>query len=393
MENRPDLFLELPMQQPKLELANYVGAEGLPVPDRYDSVDQAVDSAETVLIRSEHPEDYDGLSGLIDTWKLTEDDKEELKRERAMDEMSSAECDIQRLGFLSWVRQVQEQGFTPDLERDLAEMSVKHRVASSTPLVDMEAVVRETTFTAWEFIPGENLTIVADTSVGGRYHIFNNGSSSRYCTWNVGQEGPFNELVDAYENVRNLEMFNPSHAYLMEFQRSNNGTFYFLQAHRTQDTSQPKFRLDPRAIPMNSIQATWVRGHTPPEGVTVDLCLYNFDRRGSREKKALDTVNDEAAVDTQGASELYEELRMRRRKIQIFTADTEADIVGRSSHGGPSKIAKPEVALATARDVAWHDIFRNFLGEEAFAKVEEGEVLQLPIHVVSDGARAYVEFA
>ncbi|MEK7146388.1 MAG: hypothetical protein AAB802_04395, partial [Patescibacteria group bacterium] len=233
MENREDKFLDLGMQQPKLEIAAYVASQDLPVPDRYASVEKALAARETILIRSEHEDDYDGLSGLIDSWQVTEREKIDLSiGQKDVDEMSSIECDIRKMGFLDVVRRIKASGLTPELERELAQMSVSRRLSSDTPLIDVEKMVSETSFSGWEFIEGENVTVVADTSVKGRYHIFNNGNTSRYCTWDVRQGGPFGSLIRAYEQVRHLEMFNPNHAYLMEFQTGKDGEHFFLQAHR-----------------------------------------------------------------------------------------------------------------------------------------------------------------
>ncbi len=53
--------------QPKRTIGDYVASQGILVPTRFDSLKDARASGKPFIARSEHPQDYDGVSGLVDS--------------------------------------------------------------------------------------------------------------------------------------------------------------------------------------------------------------------------------------------------------------------------------------------------------------------------------------
>ncbi|MBS3095869.1 hypothetical protein J4480_00345 [Candidatus Woesearchaeota archaeon] len=69
-----DYYIQNPERlqgQPKRTIADYVEQNGVLVPRRFDSLAEARKSKKAILLRSEHPQDYDGISGLLDSFQLS----------------------------------------------------------------------------------------------------------------------------------------------------------------------------------------------------------------------------------------------------------------------------------------------------------------------------------
>src|ERR1041385_3469411 len=67
-----DFYEALPPQQPKFEIGQYVADQGIRVPMISDQADweKAFDEG-TAMLRSEMPQDYKGLSGLLSSERLS----------------------------------------------------------------------------------------------------------------------------------------------------------------------------------------------------------------------------------------------------------------------------------------------------------------------------------
>ena len=69
-EEREDYFLQHPLKQPKAEIATYVESFGIPVPKRYSTAEEAftaVSGEGKIIVRSEHPLEYEGVSGMFES--------------------------------------------------------------------------------------------------------------------------------------------------------------------------------------------------------------------------------------------------------------------------------------------------------------------------------------
>ena len=67
MTSHEDYFMANPPMQPKLEIVRYVGSQGFKVPRTFENLEDALATLpdSQLLIRSEHPQDYDGASDLL----------------------------------------------------------------------------------------------------------------------------------------------------------------------------------------------------------------------------------------------------------------------------------------------------------------------------------------
>lgn len=76
LEGRVDQFLENPPKHPKREIADYVEQNGILVPERFQGLEQALDyvkSGGEVIVRSEHPQEYNGASGLLISYSINQE--------------------------------------------------------------------------------------------------------------------------------------------------------------------------------------------------------------------------------------------------------------------------------------------------------------------------------
>ncbi len=73
-KNRSDWFLENPPQQPKREIALYVSSQGVQVPTLFEGIDEALESGREFIIRSEHPQEYQGMSGVLQSHLVSKED-------------------------------------------------------------------------------------------------------------------------------------------------------------------------------------------------------------------------------------------------------------------------------------------------------------------------------
>src|SRR5438270_3822706 len=61
------------LQAPKQEIVDYVEAQGFKVPRRFDTLDEALDivrAGGSIVVRSEHRDEYDGASGLLQSYRI-----------------------------------------------------------------------------------------------------------------------------------------------------------------------------------------------------------------------------------------------------------------------------------------------------------------------------------
>lgn len=376
-----DYYLSHRARQPKKEIADYVSSEGLLVPQRFQSLKAALASELPFIVRSEHPQDYDGVSGLLQSMAVKSAQKRSALMQMSQD----------------------------DVEQQLSGEHRGLNVYCFLTDTSFEEFVRDVSYSYWELIGGQNRSVVADSAIAGRYHIFTSGQSlesppytvNNYTVWENGGilisvpyplEPEFvrglPKIVDFYEQVRHLPRFNPNHCPLIEAQ-TDNGQIYFLQYLRTQDFEKPTFSLD-RDPEIDETEALLVRGATPAEGKI-------YKTRGGLLKGTEVEIKGECNLDQMEASFrihwslLYEEFMCRRRQAE-FIAKNLDDVAVEATHDHPmkSELFKPKLSVVIHREEAILKIFSRYPGYEP-----RGGWGFLPpyinIRVVSDGRRAYIK--
>ena len=370
-----DYFIIHPPLQPKLEVANYVESEGIAVPHRFKNLADALSSEKKFIIRSEHPQDYAGASDEWIAWNI---------RDHVFSQIDTVDQDI--------------------FEDNLKRLSFRHfgqRYCKYTG-ISKEEFFSKISYSYWEYLGGENRTIIADNTVKDRYHIFSNAESSKKGGWLRGgyvvidpegikdysiirkNEGPINSnfqnIIDFYQKVRRLDKFAGNHCPIVEVQTVGDNC-YFLQYHRGIDlSSAPSFTLD-RVAEEGEAEAIWVRGATPENGTVVDTNVYyggySYDLR--EEDAALEYHCDVA----------FRELMIRQRKVQFIREDHLASIADEIvyHHLTVSQLFKPHISIVlTRKDV--ENLLLKDLGKPSIDFLPHKKV-----RVISDGRRAFVSSA
>lgn len=235
--------------QPKRTIADYVEQQGILVPRRFGSLKEARSAGVPIIARTEHRQDYMGVSGLLGSPSF-------LKIDEQLTE--------------SGIKQKVFQDYRDHINGYCKEFNI-----------DKESLMTEVSFSFWEQIGGYNRTIIADSAVLGRYHVTTFSKTPPIRIYSIvesqgnvqhfGDPLPsdadnFFELVKLYEQVRNLDRFDPNHCPILEIQTVDTKN-YFLQYHRTRDFSPANFSLD-RTAEADETIAIFTRGATPQEGVT-----------------------------------------------------------------------------------------------------------------------------
>ena len=389
-----DFFLANRVLQPKLEVANYVASQGVPVPRRYASFAEALHGGTPFIMRSEHPQDYAGVAGLLDSFRISD---ETLSRARAYD--ASQITPNSRDHLLEGLKNKLAGG--SDHELAMAAVQSGHdSIQSYCTYLGLreDDFLSETSYSYWSLLSGLNRTIVADSAIRDRYHIFtsatpNPDTGHNYTivdggrivmSWGWGLDidavhASLTLAIDHYESIRRLSRFDANHCPIIECQFVE-GLHYFLQYHRCRDFEPASFELS-RASEEGEIEAIFVRGATPPEGVVVDTVLFYPHERTLE-------AHEDASFDWH-TNRVFSEIMSRRRTAYFTVMSNRYEIASRTSlpHLLKSRLFKPQVSLA----VPFGNSLDSIVVKAHMMTDQQNAPFRLPIQVTSDGRRALVK--
>jgi hypothetical protein len=273
-------------QKPKLEIGQYVADQGFRVPLTADQADweKAFDDG-TAMLRSEMPQDYDGLSGLLPSERLADSiynwDADGYQHELGsviMKGLRSGELDPEyymshlRGRYMTW----------EFYEADLLKTAVRF---GGLKYLD----IYSTGVSQWRYVEGTNVSVFADPHVEGRYYFGvipyspeDEAGYSRYqpiggYKFDAGEydtplqfrkhDVPFvaRPFVEYYEAVRALPRFDNTQCPVLELQQDPEGNIHFLQYLKT---GQQQRLTEPFDLPSsdNTLRTYNVRGITQPAG-------------------------------------------------------------------------------------------------------------------------------
>lgn len=368
----------------------------------FASLDDALASGKPFVVRSEHPQDYNGASGIVDSLYIkpeeiysfrgrygTTVDWELLKRKG--DVGTKLDVIMQMIGQLGAVPQ-------DEFESNVTRLSdFKIRSLSRFAGLDFDEFQGQISYSYWEGLTGVNRAVIADSAIAGKYHIYTtihaprggvmylaadayriveNGATTIGGGHKVPEEpdSTFQSLISFYEHVRQLERFDSNHCPIIEVQ-SVGDDLYFLQYHRTVNFSGSTFVLD-REPEQDEVSAVLVRGATPPEGLQVTVGV-NYSAR------TIPTV-EEGGVDYP-LNPAFSEAFVRRRKLQIQPIGNHPSYLFQgNAHLPRSRLFKPSVSVVLYKNL-WESI------TEGISYGRENPNPQVRIGIVSDGRKAYLK--
>ncbi len=275
------------LRQPKFQIGQYVVEQGFNVPLISEQADweRAFDDG-TAMLRSEMPQDYDGLSGLLSSERLIHSPfsyeetgfNQELgsliMRGLRSGELDPTEYMTYFKGSMGWSES--------HVSKVLSAMGFGFRLNE----------IYSVSASKWRYVEGDNISVFADPNVEGRYHFgvtprddpdknfqpiggyqFEPGKHEIPQTFRNHHQ-PFiaKPFVEYYEQIRNLPYFDATNCPVLELQLDPEGNIHFLQYLKT---PQKQEFIDPfelshsdEALILNN-----VRGITPPEGEEMKLYI------------------------------------------------------------------------------------------------------------------------
>jgi hypothetical protein len=407
VDRHTDHFLLDPPDQPKADVSEYVSECGFAIPKRFSSFEEALASSKPFIVRSEHPQDYDGASGILDSPVIDEWMLAEARKLGAVDEIdwdASAENDHFDQSILVLARQLTSPN-QAEYEDNLNRL-VGAGISEYCEICD----ISESDFTSnisysyWEKLDGANCTIVADSTINDRFHIFANGDEEdRY--WfgyvmvdrgeivyaepalHLSEEfrRSVPSLMESYEAIRVLPKFAVSHCPIIEMQLTDDRN-YFLQYLRVRDFEAAEFVLD-RDPEDGEIEVDFVRGATPPQGIIVDTFLwYEYEDFSPRNFYLRD---EDASFDHQPYVS-FSELMTKRRRVQFVDEYGKLDIATktRNKHLSKSKLFKPPITVV----VKLIELIPEHVRESMKGQIEQGGLPSVSLKVISDGQRCFVKY-
>jgi len=408
LEKQKDQFLENLPRQPKKEIAEMLESCGILVPRRFKNLVDALEAVRQggkIIVRSEHPQEYAVVAGLLTSYDLT---VERMEKGRQYCEGKGHEINWNnyfRYHSIGNVRDDAENKIfgslettgPTDFEENLKKLSFPHVHRYCELLgIDVDKFYEDISYSYWEKIVGLNRSIVADSAVPERYHIFTTDGQyfHNYLIIDSGQivldqpspvtdelRARIDEVVAFYEKIRNAEGFNPKHCPLVEFQTVGDQN-YFLQYHRTRDMEPCTWKLK-RGLEEGELEAAFVRGATPPEGMIFDVTMY-YPKGGCVIKKTEDGSFDFHF------KRIFSEIMSRRRRANFDNKSlwelTFSSCI--AAHLPKSKLFNPGIFISISDDNLPPD-----LPEKIFRQTEETQkTVTVKIRVVSDGRKAYIKF-
>ena len=203
MPEAQDAYLANPPRQPKKDIADRLEQMGILVPRRFETFEQSLTAARQgcrIIIRSEHPQDYAGVSDIMDS--------------RTVDQAILEEIDILNRGLNLKIY----ESLSPILGKRLSEGWNESQFAFELAKLDSQNIriycefmkmepddfYKGVSYSYWERLGGYNRAIVADTSIRGRYHLFTDHSEGYSSNYSVIDQGKidFSEGGNLAEELR-----------------------------------------------------------------------------------------------------------------------------------------------------------------------------------------------
>lgn len=406
----PDYYIQNPPRLPKKEIAEYLRSQGILVPEIYDSLNTALQSGGPFIVRSEHPQDYAGASGLIPSHVVSPDS---IQQAREILQMHAGTTQRVKHGYANYyaivnagnLSQTEFEGY---LKQDVIDSrSIRSFVEYQDSTEDI--FLSEISYSYWQYIDGYNRTVIADTAIRGRYHIFTSKEhdakpyfSFDYIVVEDGQVverqayaessipdeivNGYPQLIEMYEKIRSLDRFSQEHCPIMEMQSTLDGEHYFLQTHRGQDERLATFAVEGIAGP-DEIEATFVRGATLDQGEEVEVTLWNTHW------EIPEAIVDEVAGFNYERGRDFEEIMTRRRRMQ-FIRGSKAVIMqdAADQHQPRSLVFKPGITVGISNE-DYKTILESLPQGYLRACIRGKKAPVVRLHVISDGRRAIIRKA
>lgn len=391
-EPHTDYFAEYRPREPKREVGEYVASQGISVPliKNQTQWEGAFYYGEA-MIRSELPQDYDGLSGVLPSATFTKNDQERIRDgyDRYMDDTSPVFKRLLGSLILTGLRSgdIPAHTYIQQLEQAQGEYSSLFTAARFGKPVETYRG-HDIGGSYWRYIPGVNIKLFRDPHVEGRYHLgAHDGSDSgdqidldsapetirpRKCRHDL----PIRQLVDFYEKVRTLPLFDQRQAPLIEMQLDEQGELHFLQYLKTGKMIDP---VEPFDLPQGPgiVELDQARGYTDPAGRSYKLYFDPPERADAR------LVGHGLFTGLGSHATFANQLLVAQAGLVL----NPHYLLLKGNHFDTSPLYRPELAIG---GVIEHEALKKFedLSMSVWHNRHKGLLQYLAIHVTANGREA-----
>lgn len=358
--------------QPKREIVSFLASKGIRTATFYDSPEIAMaKKAPNLMLRSEHPQDYEGSSDLFPKCFLEG-------------------TDLNGKDVAGLV-----------LSQDTNYMDVAtERIRLHCRLLGLnyDDFIKDLSYSAWERIEGTNRVVCADSAINERYHIFTLSNNSKGA-YDVVEKSEVQQMTDTppielkeakglirlYEEAR--AVLDPNHCYILETQSVRNmssRTFdhFVVQAHRGTDSRKVDFEAKPHEWGL--IKFYDVRGATSPEGEEM-LLTFEYPDRFADEPEII-REDASAQVSEHYVARAFSELMFRKRRLQIFPFSQNAGLEYElNNHCSRNALLKPQCSVLTNYQTI-RDGFPDLLSRK-----DKNGFIQVKVKFWSDGRKAFMQ--
>lgn len=396
-----DAFLKTPPLQPKREICDYLESEGIRVPARIATLNDAIREGNRFIMLGEHPQDYDGASDLLRSRVVVPERHfrpEEKVYSTEEEVIAKVKSDHSYAGTMALLNHL------PILSQETAQELLIHETSHTLKQycsllgISFEQFARQASFSYWQYIEGINHTVVADTAIEHRYHIFSSlmKQGDRIASYIIWENGLPTELaypgkhaamltkraprlIELYESVRTLPKFDPKHCPIIEIQTDKDESDYCLQVHRTSD-------FEPRQIDLSDVkdeETYFSRGATPEKGTVYDISVQCGENGAVLPEQFL--PNAGAYLPTMSTA--FIELNVKMRGAHLVHAKVRDDdyefMKLAENHSNRSELFKPPVSVQVP--------ITDIMNRNEWRKMQDDPSLSIPVEITSDGRRATVK--
>ncbi len=366
--------------QPKAQWADYVEANGGRAPIRYPTLEAALKSGKVFIIRSEMKRELTEAAGMLDSFVITPE---------------SLLKDIQTTRSINIY--LKDKNLKNFYKRQFYASKYATRYAELVGLKPSQ-LMKEASFSFWEYIPGYNRMMIADSAIPNRYHLYT--TAEHFLNYTIIDQGniiyskphPLSEAMKSdlpnviafYDSIHHLDHLKPNNCPAIEFEtqmKNDQLIHHFLQVHYTHDFAGATFVLN-RAMKQGEVLASFVRGATPPEGIQVNVTL-DFDMEDIRAKKP---------GSYQASYEFYKDVPYREvmsRRVVIHFSSNDIDWMVLKSMGDhilKSENFNPDLSIG----IKIENLFPN-LEQDLHPDGKKMSKIVYRVRVTSDGRTAYLQ--
>jgi len=306
-------------KQPKLEIGQYVADQGFRVPFIHDQAEweQVFDDG-AAMLRSEMPQDYDGLSGLLPSERVADAALAQATQGFGH-ELGSIVMrglrngDLDPTDYMTYLSGRYSWSF---YEAEHVKSAAYYGALEYLDMYQQSA-------SRWRAIEGTNVSVFADPHVEGRYYFgvkpYIDPSARRYQAiggyqFDQGEydtpkqfrkhDTPFvaRQFVEFYEQIRQLPRFDATQCPVLELQQDLEGNIHFLQYLKT---GQKQMLSEPFDLPSSedTLRTFNTRGITPRSGKNMRLYMApNLLKKGMEGEGIFCSLTRPRGIETQFAS-------------------------------------------------------------------------------------------